>query len=51
MVAASPSLRTRMWTWRASPDRNTAAWPALLPPPTTITSSFAHRFPSIQVAA
>ena len=39
MVAARPPPRTSMCTWRAVRDRNTAAWPAELPPPTTTTSS------------
>ena len=39
MLRARPSLRTRIVTLAAWPDRNTAAWPAELPPPTRMTSS------------
>ena len=51
MVAARPAPRTSTWTWRAVRDRNTAACPAELPPPTTITSADRQRLASIAVAA
>ena len=41
-VAARPGPRTSMWTLAACCDRNTAAWPAELPPPTSATSCCAH---------
>ena len=37
--------------WRACSDRNIAAWPAELPPPTTSTGSSAHSCASARVAA
>ena len=40
-----PGPRTSMWTLAACCARNTAAWPAELPPPTSTTSSAAHASP------
>src|SRR2546430_7122700 len=51
MRSASPSERTTMWTRLAVCARNTAAWPAELPPPTTTTSSPPHSCASMNVAA
>jgi hypothetical protein len=45
-----PAARTTMWTFWAVPARKTAAWPAELPPPTTITSSPPHSCASTKVA-
>ena len=42
-----PAPRTIMRTFAAWPDRNTAPWPAELPPPTRMTSSPAHSRASI----
>ena len=42
MVAARPEPRTSTFTLAACCDRNTAAWPAELPPPTSATSVPAH---------
>ena len=39
MLVSSPWSRTRMDTFAAKPDRNTAACPAELPPPTSATCS------------
>ena len=50
-LAASPDERTRRCTCRQLAARNTAAWPAELPPPTTITSSAAQSWASMAVAA
>ncbi len=47
----APDRRTIMVTVRATPDRNTAAWPAELPPPTTMTSSSRQSRASTGVAA
>ncbi len=50
MVAARPSPRTSIVTFAACADRNTAAWPAELPPPTSTTSCCAQIFASIAEA-
>ena len=42
--------RIIMRTLRACPDRKTAAWPAELTPPTTMTSCAAHSCASMAVA-
>ena len=42
MLAASPGPRTIMCTFSTCADRNTAACPAELPPPTSTTSQPAH---------
>ncbi len=47
MLAASPAPRTSIQTLEALPDRNTAAWPAELPPPTSTISLSAQRFASM----
>ena len=47
MLAPSPPPRMIICTLRAWPDRNTAAWPAELPPPTSTTSWPAHSLASI----
>ena len=49
-ISASPRERTSMWTRSAVCARNTAAWPAELPPPTTMTSSPPHSCASMNVA-
>ncbi len=49
-VSARPAERTSMCTRRAVCARNTAAWPAELPPPTTMTSSSPHSCASTNVA-
>src|SRR5262249_28500104 len=47
MLAASPGPRTSIQTFFADVDRNTAACPAELPPPTSTTSWSAHMRASI----
>ena len=47
MVRARPLPRTRIVTLAAWPDKKTAAWPAELPPPTSMTSSPRHSRASI----
>ena len=49
MLSANPAERTNMKT-REVCARNTAAWPAALPPPTTMTGSLRHSAASIGVA-
>ncbi len=51
MLSAKPFARTSKCTCRQLPARNTAAWPAEFPPPTTITSRLAQRRASVGVAA
>ena len=51
MLSARPDRRTIMITWPAMPERNTAAWPAELPPPTMMTSSPRHSRASTGVPA
>src|SRR5438067_868229 len=51
MLAPSPPPRMIIWTLRAWPDRNTAAWPAELPPPTSTTSWPTHSLASIGEAS
>src|SRR5919197_4635865 len=46
MLLASSGLRTIILTFAAWPARKTAACPAELPPPTTMTSCRAHSFAS-----
>ena len=50
IVSASPSDRTSMCTRLDVCERYTAACPAELPPPTTITSSPPHSLASMAVA-
>jgi len=50
IVAASPRERMSTYTFRAVCARKTAAWPAELPPPTTITSSPRQSCDSMKVA-
>src|SRR5262249_20276085 len=47
MLAARLGPRTSIHTFDACAERNTAACPAEVPPPTTTTSSPAHIFASI----
>ena len=47
MLSARPGPRTIIRTLAAWAERNTAPWPAELPPPTRTTSSPAHRRASI----
>ncbi len=51
-TSSAPRSRdlTRTWTLDAVWERNTAACPAELPPPTTITSSLTHNCASMKVA-
>jgi hypothetical protein len=50
MVSAKPADLTSMCTRFVVSAKNTAAWPAEFPPPTTITSSPLHTCASTNVA-